>query len=91
MVLKWTLLIFLSLSHLLVGAILPSLTYFPPSTPSPSVVSKYKVTDEDKMLTDDAEIMWYSETWEGGMVIIDMGGVMPINTVELGLVSKRSK
>ena len=84
MVWKWTLLIFLSLSPLLVGAILPSLAYFPPSTPSPSVVFKYKVTDEDKVLTDDAEFMWYSET-EGGMFIIDLGGVMPINTVELGL------
>ena len=84
MVWKWTLLIFLSLSPLLVGAILPSLAYFPPSTPSPSVVSKYKVTDEDKILTDDAEQMWYSQT-EEGQVIIDLGGVMPINTVELGL------
>ena len=84
MVWKWTLLIFLSLSSLLVGAILPTLAYFPPSTPSPSVVFKYKVTDEDKVLTDDAEHMWYSETEEGS-IIIDLGGVMPINTVELGL------
>ena len=84
MVWKWTLLIFLSLSPLLVKATLPSLTYFPPSTPSPSVVSTYKVREEYKVLTDDAEFMWYSET-EGGMFIIDLGGVMPINTVEIGL------
>ena len=48
------------------------------------MVSKSKVTDEDKVLTDDAEHMWYSET-EGGQVIIDLSGIMPINTVELGL------
>ena len=48
------------------------------------MVSKSKVTDEDKVLNDDAELMWYSET-EGGMLTIDLGGVMPINTVELGL------
>ncbi len=72
-------------------AAIPSLTYFAPSTPSPSVVSTDEVDWVINVFTNDGDRMWYDNKGGGGSFIIDLGAVMPINRFELCRFHLRSK
>ena len=72
-------------------AAIPSLTYFAPSTPSPSVVSRDEVDWVVNVFTNDGKRMWYDNKGGAGSFIIDLGAVMPINRFELCRFHLRSK